>query len=219
MDHSEYCKVRLGEGASVDAGVVIGYLPARGERRLLTIGPGARLRRGSIIYGSSTIGRDLETGHNVVIREENFIGDGLRIWGNSVIDYGCRIGDGVKLHHNVYVSQFTVIDDGVFVGPGAVLTNDVHPGCPDAVECMQGPHLRAGAQVGANVSVLPRVTIGEHAVIGAGSVVTKDVPAGVVAVGSPARVIGRISEVACTTGLRDRPYDLIGRVEDAYTIS
>jgi acetyltransferase-like isoleucine patch superfamily enzyme len=85
---------------------------------------------------------------------------------------------------------------------------------------MQGPHLRAGAQIGANVCVLPRVTIGEHAVIGAGSVVTRDVPPGMVALGNPARVVGKISDLTCTTGLRDRPYDhLVGRKEDAHTIS
>ena len=209
----------LGENAVVDARVVLGYPPARGEIFPLVIGPNARIRCGTVIYAATRIGRNLETGHNVVIREQNVIGDNLRIWSNSVIDYGCRIGNNVRIHNNVYVSQFTVIEDDVFLGPGVILANDIHPGCPDALECMKGPTIKKGAQIGINSCVLPRVTIGEYAVIGAGSVVTKDIPPGVVAYGNPAQVRCRIEDLVCTTGLRDKPYShLIGRVESANTV-
>jgi acetyltransferase-like isoleucine patch superfamily enzyme len=204
--------VRLGDGTIVDDSVILGYLPARGGHLVLTIGTKAHIRGGTIIYGGSRIGCNLETGHNVVIREENDIGDNFRIWNNSVIDYGCRIGNGVKIHNKVYVAQFTFIEDDVFLAPGVTLANDIHPGCPDASECMRGPHIKKGAQLGINCTVLPRVVIGEYAIIGAGSVVTKDIPAGVVAYGNPAQVKCEIGELTCTTGLRDRPYrDLLGR--------
>lgn len=212
--------VRVGKGAIIDDGVSIGYTPSRGEDYLLVIGAGARIRSGTTIYGGSSIGSNLETGHNVVIREQNLIGDNFSIWSNSIIDYGCRIGNNVKIHSQVYVSQFTVIEDDVFVSAGTVLANDIHPGCPDAVKCMQGPHIKRGAQVGVNCCVLPRVIIGEYAVIGAGSVVTKDIPPGVVAYGNPAKAVCKIGDLVCTTGLRDKPYShLAGRLEDAYTIS
>ncbi len=168
--------VILGDGAIIEAGAVLGYLPARGGHLVLNIGPGAHVRSGTVIYGGSRIGCNLETGHNVVIREENSIGDYFRIWNNSTIDYGCHIGNNVKIHNKVYVAQFTVIEDDVFLGPGVTLANDIHPGCPDALECMRGPHIKRGAQIGINVLYTPRVVIGEHAVIGAGSVVTKDIP-------------------------------------------
>jgi acetyltransferase-like isoleucine patch superfamily enzyme len=211
--------VRLGEGAIIDDGVVLGYAPSRAVDRLLIVGPGARIRSGSVLYGGSRIGCDLETGHNVVIREQNVIGNGLRIWGNSIIDYGCTIGNNVKIHSNVYISQFTILEDEVFIGPGVTLANDIHPGCPDALRCMEGPKIRKGAQIGVNACVLPRVVIGEHALVGAGSVVTRDIPAGAVAYGNPARVLGKIADITCTTGLRDRPYGhLVGRLEDAHTI-
>lgn len=211
--------VRLGEGAIVDDGVILGYPPSRGEDHLLTIGPAARIRSGTIIYGGNRIGCNLETGHNVIIREENVIGDNFRIWNNSTIDYGCRIGNDVKIHNQVYVAQFSLIEDNVFLAPGVTLANDIHPGCPDAGECMQGPCIKRGAQIGINCSVLPRVTIGEHTVIGSGSVVTRDIPAGVVAYGNPARVVCKIEDITCTTGLRDKPYDhLTRRIEDAYTL-
>jgi acetyltransferase-like isoleucine patch superfamily enzyme len=211
--------VRLGENAVLDDGVILGYPPSRGQEQPLIIGPGAHIRHGTIIYGSSYIGRNLETGHNVVIREGNIIGDNLRIWGNSIIDYGCVIGNNVKIHNQVYIAQFTVIEDDVFLAPGVILANDIHPGCPDATECMQGPHIKKGAQIGINCAVLPRVTIGEHVVIGSGSVVTRDIPARMVAYGNPARVMCKVDDIICATGLRDKPYSyLIGRIEDAHTI-
>ncbi len=64
------------------------------------------VRSGTAIYRGSTIGPGLETGHNVVIREENRIGAEFSIWSNSTIDYGCTIGDRVRVHCNVYVAQF-----------------------------------------------------------------------------------------------------------------
>ena len=128
--------VRLGEGAVIDAGVFLGYPPARGDNHLLIIGPNARIRIGTVIYGDSCIGCNLETGHNVIIREQNLIGDNLRIWSNSTIDYGCKIGDNVKIHHNVYITQFTTVEEDAFLGPGVTLANDVHPGCPEG----QGGH-------------------------------------------------------------------------------
>ncbi len=212
--------VKLGDGAVIEDHTIIGYKPSRGGKFVLTIGPGALIRSGTIIYLGSNIGRNLETGHNVVIREENRIGDDFCIWNNATIDYGCQIGNHVKVHNKVYVAQFTVLEDNVFLGPGVTLANDIHPGCPDALECMRGPYLKRGAQIGINSSVLPRVTIGEYAVIGAGSVVTKDIPDKMVAYGNPAQVVGRIEDMVCTTGLRDKPYNhLIKRsTEDAYTI-
>jgi acetyltransferase-like isoleucine patch superfamily enzyme len=198
--------VRLGKNAIIDEAVILGYLPNRGTKSILTIGPGARIRSGSVIYGGSRIGANLETGHNVVIREENNIGDNFRIWSNSIIDYDCSIGSNVKVHSNVYVPQFTVIEDDVFIGPGVTLANDIHPGCPDALKCMRGPCINKGAQIGINCCIMPRVVIGEWSVIGAGSVVTRDIPPGVVAYGNPAQVICDITDIKCTTGLRDKPY-------------
>lgn len=198
--------LRLGKGAIIDDGVQLGYPPSRRVEALLTIGPGAHVRSGTIIYGGSRIGCNLETGHNVVIREENEVGDNLRIWNNSVIDYGCRIGNNVKIHNKVYVAQFTLIEDDVFLAPGVTLANDLHPGCPDSSECMRGPCINKGAQIGINCTILPRVVIGEHSVIGAGSVVTRDIPAGVVAYGNPAQVMCDIGNLTCSTGLRDKPY-------------
>lgn len=199
--------VRLSKGAIIEDSVILGYQPSRHVENILIIGAGAHIRCGSVIYSGSRIGCNLETGHNVIIREENEIGDDFRIWNNSTIDYGCTIGNNVKIHNKVYVAQYTVIEDDVFLAPGVTLANDIHPGCPDSLKCMRGPFINKGAQIGINSCILPRVIIGERSIIGAGSVVTKDIPAGVVAYGNPARVVCDISEIKCTTGLRNKPYD------------
>jgi len=190
-----------------DAGVLLGYPTGRAiaDRRLV-LGTCARLRSGTILYEGSVIGADFQTGHNVVVREENRIGDHVAVWSNSVIDYGCVIGNQVKIHTGVYVAQFTVIEDDAFLAPGVIVTNDIHPGCPESKRCMRGPTIRRGAQIGGNVTLLPYVEIGEHALIGAGSVVTKDIPARAVAYGNPARIVGTIDELDCITGLVDKPY-------------
>lgn len=201
--------VNLGSNAVIDDGVRLGYMPSRGNHQVLSIGPGARIREGTVVYGGSRIGCNVETGHNVIIREENDIGDNFRIWNNSVVDYGCKIGNNVRIHNKVYVCQFTIIEDDVFLAPGVTLANDLHPGCPDALECMRGPYINKGAQIGINCSILPKVIIGEHSVIGAGSVVTRDIPAGVIAYGNPAQVVCDIGDINCTTDLREKPYDNI----------
>jgi acetyltransferase-like isoleucine patch superfamily enzyme len=203
---------KLGKGAVIEESVILGYISSRKVDNTLIIGPGAHVRSGSVIYGGSRIGSNLETGHNVIIREENSIGDNLRIWNNSVIDYGCIVGSNVKIHNKVYVAQFTVLEDDVFLGPGVTLANDIHPGCPDSLKCMRGPCINKGAQIGINSCILPRVVIGERSIIGAGSIVTRDIPAGVVAYGNPAQVICDVNDIKCTTGLRMKPYDELERM-------
>jgi acetyltransferase-like isoleucine patch superfamily enzyme len=159
-----------------------------------------------VVYAGSRIGDHLETGHNTILREESAIGDHFSIWNNSVLDYGCTIGNNVKIHCNVYIAQFTVIEDDVFMAPGVKVANDYHPGCPESRECMRGPMLRKGCRIGVNVTLLPYVTIGEGTLVGSGSVVTKDLPAGVVAYGNPAVVRCSLDELVCKTGRRKAPY-------------
>jgi len=200
-------EVELGPGHELDPGVLLGYPSGRSlASRRLSIGPGARLRSGTVIYVGSIIGRNLQTGHGVIIREENLIGDDVQIWSHAVIDYGCRIGSRVKIHCQVYVAQFTILEDDVFLAPGVIVANDPHPGCPASHECMRGPTIGRGAQIGAGVTLLPGVVIGERAVIGAGSVVTRDIPPSAVAYGNPARVMRRIEDLTCPTGRVARPY-------------
>jgi acetyltransferase-like isoleucine patch superfamily enzyme len=202
-----YPNAKVGRGAVIDKGVCIGYPPCRQIKSKETIlGIKARLRSGTIIYAGCKIGDYLETGHCVIIREENEIGNNVSVWGNSVIDYGCKIGNNVKIHTNCYVAQYTVLEDDVFLAPGVIIANDLHPGCKFSKKCMRGPTIKEGAQIGVNSTIFPYITIGERTLVGGGSVVTRDLPAESVAYGNPARVIKSIYELKCTRGFIDRPY-------------
>jgi acetyltransferase-like isoleucine patch superfamily enzyme len=175
--------------------VLVGYPPDRGAARPLVLGAGARLRSGTILYDGSTIGERLQTGHHVVVREECVLGDDVSLWTGTTVDYGCRIGDRVKIHCNCYVAQYTEIEDDAFLAPGVTIANDLYPGRPGSRAHMSGPLIGAGARLGVNVTVLPFVRIGPGALIGSGSVVTRDVPAGAVAFGNPARVRNHVDEL------------------------
>jgi acetyltransferase-like isoleucine patch superfamily enzyme len=197
--------VLLDDNYTLDPGVVLGYLTGRRITDVrLHIGRDARIRVGTVIYAGTRIGARLETGHNVVIREQNIIGDDLNIWNNSTIDYGCEVGNKVKIHCNVYVAQYTIIEDNVFLAPGVMIANDPHPLCG---LCMRGPILKQGARIGVNVTLLSHITIGEGALIGAGSVVTKDIPAYTVAYGNPARPVKSVDELDCPYDKVEHPYE------------
>lgn len=194
----------IGKECTIDEGVIIGYETGRKiAYRGPVIGDYARIRSGTVIYLNVSAGHHLETGHGVVIREETIIGDYLNVWNNTTVDYGCTIGNRVKIHTNVYVAQFTEIEDDVFIGPGVVITNDPHPVC---TKCMKGPTIRRGARIGGNATLLPRIVIGENVLIGAGSVVTTDIPPRMVAYGNPAIVRGSVDDLECQFGIVDRPY-------------
>lgn len=191
--------ILIGKNKRVESNVILGIKPTRKIDKLkLVIGRDATLRSGTVIYLGSQIGNNLQTGHNAIIREQNQIGDNFCLWSNSIIDYGCKIGRYVKIHSNCYIAQFTTIEDEVFIAPGVIIANDLHPGSPESLACLKGPVLKKGSQIGCNVTLLPYITIGEMSVIGAGSVVTKDIPPYSLAYGNPARVVKNIQEFYCS---------------------
>ena len=193
--------------ANREPGVILGYPSDRSiAERGLSIGEGHRIRSGAVIYEGTQIGRNLQTGHNVVIREENELGDDVCVWSNSVIDYGCKIGHRVRIHANVYIAQYTTIGDDAFLAPGVATANDRFP--------MQnagliGPTIGEGARIGANSTLMPGIRVGAWSVIGAGSVVTKDVPAGRLWYGNPARDHGAVQRLRDDQG--HPVYDAEGR--------
>jgi acetyltransferase-like isoleucine patch superfamily enzyme len=189
-----YAGVSMGEGAVVDDFSLIG-VSAAGASETTQIGPNARIRSHTVIYAGNRIGRNLQTGHHVMIRESNVIGNDVSIGTGSVIEHHVHIGDRVRIHSQAFVPEYSILEDDCWIGPNAVLTNAKYPASPDAKRHLKGPRIGKGAKIGANATILPGVNIGPKALIGAGSVVTKNIPGDAVAVGNPARVIGNIADL------------------------
>lgn len=148
------------------------------------IGDHALLRSGGIIYCDVTIGHHFQCGHNVLIREYTTIGDHVSVGTASVIERECSIGNTVNIQSMAFIPNSTTIGDGVFIGPAAVLTNDRYPPSGD----IRGPVIGDHAVIGAHATILPGVAIGRGAAVAAGAVVTRDVPAGMMAIGVPAKI-------------------------------
>jgi len=150
-----------------------------------SLGDHCIIRSEAILYRNVKIGNNARTGHKVLIRENTEIGSFVMIGTNTVIDNNVRIGDRVSMQTGVYVSTGCLIEDHVFLGPNCVLLNDKYPIRTDAG--LTPVTLRKGASIGGNATILPGVTVGEGAMVAAGALVTKDVPAWHLAIGSPAR--------------------------------
>lgn len=189
--------VTLGNGTIVGANCIIGEHQMdyyRGNRQVvhpLTIGEHALIRSGTIIYSGCTIGKNFQTGHQVTIREDSAIGDNVSLGTLCDVQGSCRIGNYVRLHSDVFVAPLSVIDDFVWIFPRAVLTNDPTP----PSEEFAGVHICSFAIVASNAILLPGITIGRDALIGAGSVVTKDVNECAVMVGNPARHVTDVQKL------------------------
>jgi len=189
--------VELDDGAVVEEFAILGVSPGGvgQEPKPLRIGPIARIRSHSVLYGGSTIGAGFQTGHGVMIREENEIGAHVSVGTHSVIEHHVRLGNGVRIHSNVFVPEYSVVEDGAWIGPSVTFTNALYPLSHAAKANLRGPIIRSGAKIGANATLLPGVVVGRDALIGAGSVVVRDVPDGAVVVGNPARVVRQITEI------------------------
>lgn len=193
-----YPNVSIGPGAQIGEFVIIG-IPPRGRQpgELPTvIGSSAVIRSHTVIYAGNIVGDNFQTGHGVMVRESNTIGNNVSIGTQSVVEHHVHLADGVRIHSQVFIPEYSVLEEGAWVGPNAVFTNARYPLSPDAKDNLCGPTVRTGAKIGANSTLLPGVTIGQDALVGAGSVVTKDVPAGAVVAGNPAQIIKRVIEIS-----------------------
>ena len=133
------------------------------------------MRSGTYIYAGNKIGSNFQTGNKVNIREENEIGNNVSIGTQSVIEHHVKIGNNVRIHSNVFIPEFTILKSNVWIGPNVVLTNAKYPNRKETKENLSAPVLMENCIIGANVTILPNIKIGKNAIIGAGSVVTKNI--------------------------------------------
>lgn len=189
--------VSIGESTTIGDFVILGE-PARGDKAgevELVIGAKSTIRSHTVIYAGNIIGDNFQTGHGVLIREKNEIGNNVSIGSSTVVEHHVIIGNNVRIHSQAFVPEFSVLEDGVWIGPNVVVTNAQYPNTADAKSNLKGPYFEEGAVIGANSTILPGVRIGKKAVVGAGSVVTKDVTSGDVVAGNPAKFIKRVSDI------------------------
>ncbi|MBX6354237.1 MAG: transferase [Micromonosporaceae bacterium] len=201
----------LGDGVRLGAGGVVEDFCSVGRHgptdAATVIGAGATIRSHTVLYAGNTIGERFATGHHVLIREHNRIGDDVSVGSLSVVEHDVAMGDRVRIHSHCFIPEFSVLEDDAWLGPRVTVTNAPFPRCPDVSRCMAGVRIGQAARIGANVTILPGVHIGARALVGAGAVVTKDVAPGAVVIGTPARQVKTIDELACPVGLDHRPYE------------
>lgn len=136
---------------------------------------------------SNNIGSDTNIWQFCVVMPDAVIGSNCNICANVVIENEVRIGDNVTVKSGVQIWDGVTIEDNVFIGPNVTFTNDRYPRSKNSDWKLESILIKAGASIGANSTILPGITIGENAMVGAGSVVTKDIPAGELWIGNPAK--------------------------------
>jgi UDP-2-acetamido-3-amino-2,3-dideoxy-glucuronate N-acetyltransferase len=202
---------KVGNGTFIDDGSILGRVPRSGalSRKKATkdlppleVGKDCVISAHVILYRGTKIGDEVMIGDFVSIREQNVVGDKSIIARLISMEPRTTIGKRVRTAAVTHLTSDMIIEDDAFIGSHISTTNDNKMGRGTA-GVYKGPHIKRGARIGSNATLLPGVVIGEEAVVAAGAVVTRDVPARKIVMGVPAKVI------------RDVPTDeLLPRRED-----
>jgi len=147
-----------------------------------------------VVAEDARIGEGTRIGNFVLIRDNTIIGRDCLIGSYVDIEGDVRVGDFVSLQSGCYLTRGVIVEDKVFCGPRTVTLNDksMTYGRPAMAFVRQAPRILRAARIGGGSVLCPGVTIGENAVVGAGSVVTRDVPDRMIVVGNPAEVVREV---------------------------
>jgi len=193
----------LGEGVRVLENAVIGKQPALGPKSTATraplapakIGDGTVVSTGAIVFAGAAIGGGCILGDQSCVRERVVIADDVVVGRGSLVENDTTIGRGTRIQAGAYVTAYSTLEEDVFIAPCVVTTNDNFMGRTERRKgLMKGPTFRRGARIGGGAIICPGVEIGEEAFVGAGAVVTKDVPPRKLVVGNPARVLRDVAD-------------------------
>lgn len=149
----------------------------------------------AVIDEGAVVGKGTKIWHFSHIMSEAIVGEGCNIGQNVVVSPKVILGNNVKVQNNVSVYTGVICEDDVFLGPSCVFTNVINPrSFIERKDEFKNTLVKRGASIGANATILCGIIIGEYAMIGAGAVVTKDVPDYALIVGNPGRQIGWVDE-------------------------
>ena len=153
------------------------------------------------VHPSSQIGEGTRIWHQAQVMQNAEIGNNCNLGKSVFIDETVIIGNRVKIQNGVSVFRGVTVEDDCFLGPHMVFTNDLTPRSFNHDFEITKTHLKRGASVGANATLVCGITLGEYSMVGAGSVVTKDLPPYALVIGNPGRVVGQV----CKCGKRINP--------------
>ncbi len=193
----------LGEGVRVLENAVVGKQPTLSPRSTAkreplgptTIGDGTIVSTGAIVFAGSTVGARVILGDQSCVRERVEIGDDVVLGRGSYVENDTTIGAMTKIQAEAYITAYSTLEEHVFIAPCVVTTNDNWMGRTEhRFGKVEGPTIRRGARVGGGAILCPGVEIGAEAFVGAGAVVTKDVPPRALVVGNPARILREVPD-------------------------
>jgi acetyltransferase-like isoleucine patch superfamily enzyme len=193
----------LGEGVKVLENAVVGKQPALSPRSTAKreplppteIGDGTLISTGAIVFAGTRIGERVVVGDQACVRERVTVGDDVVLGRGALVENDTTIGAMARIQAEAYITAYSTLEEHVFIAPCVVTTNDNFMGRTEKRHALRkGPTIRRGARVGGGAILCPAVEIGEEAFVGAGAVVTKDVPPRVIVVGNPARVLRDVPE-------------------------
>jgi acetyltransferase-like isoleucine patch superfamily enzyme len=193
----------LGEGVRVLENAVVGKQPSLGASSTAkrdplpptTVGDGTVISTGAIVFAGSSIGAGCIVCDQSCIRERVTMADNCILGRGSLIENDTTVGAGTRIQAEAYITAYSTLEEDVFIAPCVVTTNDNFMGRTERRKSlMKGPTIRRGARVGGGAILLPGIEVGEEAFIGAGAVVTKDVPPRKLVVGSPAKVLRDVAD-------------------------
>jgi acetyltransferase-like isoleucine patch superfamily enzyme len=192
----------VGDGARIQDSAVLGKPAALGPRSTaagapagpLVIEEGATIGAAAVLVAGARVGRGAVVGDQAHVRERSALGEGSVLGRASALENDVAVGAGVRIQTGCYLTAFSVVEDEVFVAPGVTTTNDHTMGRRGPETPLRGAALRRACRVGGGATLLPGIEVGAEAFVGAGAVVTRDVPARAVAVGVPARVVREVGD-------------------------